>query len=249
MSFIDPDYPTTAGDFSQFTSGGQQPVASSFYYNGTGFGATPQYQADSRRNDQPFNPPMQSQNTFPNQQSGPDMNAFNALYATQNGYPVQGNPLYNNDANLKPFSSYPPEYQTPQNPFATPQMSDSRRFDEQAVQNPWASQAPQNPWAVQQPSNPFDQPNWNQSQCGYRTECPALYADFNNQPMSKKQPNWDNMFTQPAPPQMPYAEWNKFIDNTQAQAPQYPPITPPGVPTVTEPEVSWTSIVQKNWKK
>lgn len=231
-----PDYPTTVGDFLMDTYQQVQPQFNNFYYNGMGTSMTGQFQPDSRRNDPTMQQPPVQPNFCASYNPQNPMGSFQALYANP-GYPYQQYPttpmpqMPASEMNIRPFSSYPPEYSVPQNQF---NVTDSRRLDDPVQQSPWAQPAP-NPF-VQQQSPQYMNPN-------------MLYSNVNATPMNRKSQPWDNCYTQPVPTQMPNINWNQ----TQMNGGMYPQSNTPVYPNVnmSQPQSqteSWLNIAQQNWK-
>jgi hypothetical protein len=257
--FENPDYPTNLqGSFLNHTYQAQsQPQ--SYFYNGNGLMA-PNFQSDSRRNDQMnnvFATPQAPQMGAPQANNGvPNMAAFNALYQQPSAYaPAQpqvfANPGVNAmlnayEPNVRPYSSYPPEYSQPQNPFAT----DSRRFDQTPQSN-----VPNNPWNTPA-QNTFAPQNNNQMmpqmmpQYTPTMDCATMYGNYGVTPVSKKTQQWDTMGNYQYPQTtLPVADWSSYVAQNQPvqSAAQCPPMFPTGVAPQTS--TSWTEMYEKNFKK
>ena len=250
---INPDYPTNTGSFLIHTyEGSQMPQTfQSCYYNGMG---TVCVQPDSRRNAplpnqmMPMQPQMQQPQLMPNQMMPQmDMNAaLKSLYQQ----PAYAMPVPASEMNIKPFSSYPPEYQAP---GSQPALMDSRRFDQTG--NPWAPQMPQTVQAPQsQMPNPFAntvgymQPNMPQY-VNPTMDCASMYGSYTAQPVQKKMQQFDNPYAQPQPQSIPDINWGaaRQQQNGFTQSAVAYPMINMGQPQ--NPNELWTSIADRIWGK
>jgi hypothetical protein len=232
---INPDYPTNVGNFLMHTYDGCQ-MPQNFqtcYYNGMGMVSM---QPDSRRNEPMPNqmPMMMPQQTF----SQPDMNAALKSLYQQPAYAMPPAPA--SEMNIKPFSSYPPEYQAPGSQST---LMDSRRFEQS--NNPWANAQNQmpNPFANTVGNTQMNVPQY-VNPC---MECATMYGTYNAQPVQKKMQQFENMYAQSQPMTVPDINWNVPQQNSFVQSQAVYPTFQMGQPQ--NPNESWMNIVNSSWGK
>lgn len=241
-----PDYPSTGGNFLQYTYQPQhQQAQQNLYYYG---GAAPV---------NPFNPmaiPADSRRNF-GMAAAPMPNAAPGYQPTW-GAPV--NPSQTNNAipeeQVVPFASYPPTRPMENINGGVPGMPafnalvDSRRnmgATNTAVTSPWAT--PQSPNPVQPPMPAYDPYSSMYNGYGYPNVPPNADALFDSRSQfgfNKENGCWDNPYTSNRTIPMPAVDWKPLPENQVAPAPN--PYGNPAYP-VTQVDASWKEIAEKNW--
>ena len=241
-----PDYPSTGGNFLQYTYQPQhQQAQQNLYYYGGVAPVNPfspqNIPADSRRNLGMGVTPMP--NATPGYQPTPTW-----------GAPT--NPSANNvvtEEQVVPFASYPPT-RPMENINNVPGMPafnalvDSRRnmgATNTVATSPWATPQATNP--VQPPVSPYDSYASMYNGYGYPNVPPNADALFDSRSQfgfNKENGCWDNPYTSNRTIPMPAVDWKTLPENQVAQAPN-----PYGHPTypVAQVDMSWKEIAEKNW--
>lgn len=239
---FNPDYPTNLGSFLQHTYRPMENANESFYWAG---GAV-----------NPFG------NQYNNMDSRRNMGVVGCFPTMgMNNNPPQ---VANSEANVMPFSTYPPSTPTANNNFGTTpafnSLLDSRRnapmpTNTNAAVNPWATNQAQQPQITPQMnqstsfSNPWSNPYMNpQGMCGYNAYCsdPSTMALYEGLPFGydKKAVCWENQYTVPRQVQSPVVNWNTNLNPMGQQQSVPQPMYPTQMPKTN---MTWAEIAERNW--
>jgi len=245
-----PDYPTNVGSFGTniFQQNQSAGYGNQFYYGGAGYGTQMVPDTAARRADgfAVQQPVQQYPGSFSQpQQQVPPQSQIPTGVGQMLSTPEQG---------VQPYSSYPPNNNTPSfNSF----MTDARRADAHMAQavgnNPWAQNQVPPPPVTQNPGYvPPQQMGYAPMQGDAMTQYGPQFMGNNPFDKSKQTGGWTNQYMA----QQPYVQQNPTMwqnpNQVQQPAPvvySFPNNNPMGMFPQQGPTLGWEAMSNQSWNK